>query len=87
MLEVRFGIQLKYPGQPLLHAKPLFSLHNLLLNRRSENSGNYFICFLSYIVLSLLGVLHEVIHTCVPIVFFWNVLISQSYLRKKIYLK
>ncbi|XP_062157664.1 dicer-like protein 4 isoform X2 [Alnus glutinosa] len=34
----QFGIQLKYPGQPLLHAKPLFSLHNLLLNRRSENS-------------------------------------------------
>ncbi|XP_048227644.1 dicer-like protein 4 isoform X2 [Ricinus communis] len=34
----RFGIQLKYPEQPLLQAKPLFSLHNLLHNRRKEDS-------------------------------------------------
>ncbi|XP_057995567.1 dicer-like protein 4 isoform X2 [Hevea brasiliensis] len=33
-----FGIQLKYPEQPLLQAKPLFCLHNLLHNRRQEDS-------------------------------------------------
>ncbi|XP_068345228.1 dicer-like protein 4 [Pyrus communis] len=35
----KFGIHLKYPEQQLLHAKPLFSLHNLLHNRRQEDSG------------------------------------------------
>ncbi|KAF3452999.1 hypothetical protein FNV43_RR03432 [Rhamnella rubrinervis] len=38
-LNERFGIQLKYPQQPLLHAKPLFNLHNLLHNRKQEDSG------------------------------------------------
>ncbi|XP_062159041.1 dicer-like protein 4 [Alnus glutinosa] len=37
----QFGIQLKYPGQPLLHAKPLFCLHNLLRNRKSEDSESH----------------------------------------------
>lgn len=37
-LSEMFGIQLKYPKQPLLHAKPLFCLHNLLHNRRQEDS-------------------------------------------------
>ncbi|TYH69445.1 hypothetical protein ES332_D05G056400v1 [Gossypium tomentosum] len=32
------GIHLKYPEQPLLHAKPLFKLHNLLHNRKPEDS-------------------------------------------------
>ena len=53
MLEVRFRVQLKYPEQPLLQAKPLFSLRNLLHNRKREDSGNYFIWFV--IVLFLLG--------------------------------
>ncbi|XP_061375757.1 dicer-like protein 4 isoform X1 [Gastrolobium bilobum] len=30
----KFSIQLKYPEQPLLQAKPLFNLHNLLHNRK-----------------------------------------------------
>ncbi|XP_022134940.1 dicer-like protein 4 isoform X2 [Momordica charantia] len=34
----RFGIHLKYPEQPLLSAKPLFHLHNLLHDRRQGNS-------------------------------------------------
>ncbi|XP_050272142.1 dicer-like protein 4 isoform X2 [Quercus robur] len=34
----KFGVQLKYPEQPLLHAKPLFCLHNLLHNRKPEDS-------------------------------------------------
>ncbi|KAJ7979648.1 Dicer-like protein [Quillaja saponaria] len=34
----RFDIHLKYPEQPLLHAKPLFSLRNLLHNRKQEDS-------------------------------------------------
>jgi hypothetical protein len=34
----------------------------------------------------LLGVLHEVKHTCVPIVLFWKLLISESYSQKKLYL-
>lgn len=55
MLEVRFGVQLKYPEQPLLHAKPLFCLRNLLHNRKPEDSGNYFIRFV--IVLFLLGLI------------------------------
>ncbi|XP_012071444.1 dicer-like protein 4 isoform X2 [Jatropha curcas] len=33
-----FGIQLEYPEQPLLRAKPLFCLHNLLHHRRQEDS-------------------------------------------------
>ncbi|XP_050216578.1 dicer-like protein 4 isoform X2 [Mercurialis annua] len=33
-----FGVQLKYPEQPLLQAKPLFFLHNLLHDRRKEDS-------------------------------------------------
>lgn len=37
---IRFGIHLKYPEQPLLCAKPLFFLHNLLHNRKREDSGN-----------------------------------------------
>lgn len=53
MLEVRFGILLKCPKQPLLHAKPLFCLRNLLHNRKPEDSGNYVIRFV--IVLFLLG--------------------------------
>lgn len=48
-LNEKFGIQLKYPEQPLLQAKPLFSLHNLLHNRRqdeyaSNHLDEYFIC-------------------------------------------
>ncbi|XP_022729085.1 dicer-like protein 4 isoform X2 [Durio zibethinus] len=31
-------IHLKHPEQPLLHAKPLFKLHNLLHNRKPEDS-------------------------------------------------
>lgn len=34
----RFGIQLSYPEQPLLKAKLLFSLHNLLHNRVQEST-------------------------------------------------
>ncbi|XP_062078299.1 dicer-like protein 4 isoform X2 [Humulus lupulus] len=34
----RFGITLKYPEQPFLRAKPLFSLHNLLHNRKNDDS-------------------------------------------------
>ncbi|KAK4604657.1 hypothetical protein RGQ29_012930 [Quercus rubra] len=34
----KFGVQLKYPEQPLLHAKPLFCLRNLLHNRKPEDS-------------------------------------------------
>lgn len=37
----KFGIQLRYPGQPLLHAKPLFRLHNLLRNRKPEDSESH----------------------------------------------
>ncbi|CAI8584290.1 unnamed protein product [Vicia faba] len=33
-LHKKFSITLKHPEQPLLHAKPLFKLHNLLHNRR-----------------------------------------------------
>ncbi|XP_065848969.1 dicer-like protein 4 isoform X2 [Euphorbia lathyris] len=32
-----FGIELKYPEQCLLHAKPLFHMRNLLHDRRKEN--------------------------------------------------
>ncbi|KAH0970234.1 hypothetical protein GBA52_022390 [Prunus armeniaca] len=35
----KFHIHLKYPEQQLLHAKPLFCLHNLLHNRKQEDSG------------------------------------------------
>lgn len=38
----RFDIHLKYPEQHLLCAKPVFVLHNLLHNRRQEDSGNFF---------------------------------------------
>ncbi|KAK8581994.1 hypothetical protein V6N12_072193 [Hibiscus sabdariffa] len=34
-------IHLKYPEQPLLHAKPLFKLHNLLHNRKPEESESH----------------------------------------------
>ncbi|XP_054806590.1 dicer-like protein 4 isoform X2 [Prosopis cineraria] len=34
----RFSIHLKYPKQPLLCAKPLFNLHNLLHNRKQEDT-------------------------------------------------
>uniref|UniRef100_A0A7N2L0R6 Dicer-like protein 4 n=2 Tax=Quercus lobata TaxID=97700 RepID=A0A7N2L0R6_QUELO len=34
----RFRVQLKYPEQPLLQAKPLFGLRNLLHNRKPEDS-------------------------------------------------
>ncbi|KAK9098409.1 hypothetical protein Syun_025454 [Stephania yunnanensis] len=34
-----FGIDLRYPKQPLLKAKQLFSLHNLLHNRVQENTA------------------------------------------------
>ncbi|XP_023928784.1 dicer-like protein 4 isoform X2 [Quercus suber] len=34
----KFGVQLKYPEQPLLQAKPLFCLRNLLHNRKPEDS-------------------------------------------------
>ncbi|KAM3714268.1 hypothetical protein ACJW31_01G319400 [Castanea mollissima] len=34
----KFGILLKCPKQPLLHAKPLFCLRNLLHNRKPEDS-------------------------------------------------
>lgn len=35
----RFGIHLSYPEQPLLKAKLLFSLHNLLHDRLQESTG------------------------------------------------
>lgn len=35
----RYGIHLKYPEQPLLRAKPLFRLHNLLHDRKCSDSG------------------------------------------------
>ncbi|KAI4379355.1 hypothetical protein MLD38_005667 [Melastoma candidum] len=38
-LSRKFGIHLKHAEQPLLHAKPLFSLHNLLHKRKQEDSG------------------------------------------------
>ncbi|KAI4335598.1 hypothetical protein L6164_014232 [Bauhinia variegata] len=46
----KFSIHLKYPYQPLLHAKPLFTLHNLLHNRRNDDTEaheleEYFIDF------------------------------------------
>ncbi|XP_019453233.1 PREDICTED: dicer-like protein 4 isoform X2 [Lupinus angustifolius] len=34
----KYSIHLKFPEQPLLHAKPLFNLHNLLHNRRLEDT-------------------------------------------------
>ncbi|XVE71087.1 hypothetical protein DITRI_Ditri10aG0122200 [Diplodiscus trichospermus] len=34
-------IQLKHPEQPLLHAKPLFKLRNLLHNRKPEDSESH----------------------------------------------
>ncbi|KAL6221580.1 hypothetical protein ACLB2K_004976 [Fragaria x ananassa] len=37
-LSKKFDISLIYPEQPLLCAKPVFSLHNLLHNRRQEDS-------------------------------------------------
>ncbi|KAJ0089697.1 hypothetical protein Patl1_14811 [Pistacia atlantica] len=37
----RYDINLKYPGQPLLHAKPLFRLHNLLHNRKPEDTESH----------------------------------------------
>ncbi|XP_024022600.1 dicer-like protein 4 isoform X1 [Morus notabilis] len=39
-LHEKFDIQLKYPEQPLLQAKPLFSLHNLLHNRGQDESAS-----------------------------------------------
>lgn len=42
---IRFGIHLSYPGQPLLKAKQLFSLHNLLHNRKTGNPGADLIVF------------------------------------------
>ncbi|GMN70654.1 hypothetical protein TIFTF001_039694, partial [Ficus carica] len=45
-----FGIQLKYPEQPLLRAKPLFSLQNLLLDRsQDESASNYKEEFFKYL--------------------------------------
>uniref|UniRef100_A0A453CF00 Dicer dsRNA-binding fold domain-containing protein n=1 Tax=Aegilops tauschii subsp. strangulata TaxID=200361 RepID=A0A453CF00_AEGTS len=35
----RFGIKLSHPEQPLLHAKQLFNLHNLLHDRLRETTG------------------------------------------------
>ncbi|MED6180828.1 endoribonuclease Dicer [Stylosanthes scabra] len=34
----KFSIRLKHPEQPLLRAKPLFNLHNLLHNRKFEDT-------------------------------------------------
>ncbi|KAJ1385905.1 Ribonuclease III domain [Sesbania bispinosa] len=34
----KFSIHLKCPEQPLLHVKPLFNLHNLLHNRKHEDT-------------------------------------------------
>ncbi|KAL5547660.1 hypothetical protein UlMin_002891 [Ulmus minor] len=48
-LDYKFGIQLKYPEQPLLCAKPLFSLHNLLHTRKQEESGAKLDEYLSYL--------------------------------------
>ncbi|KAF8031365.1 hypothetical protein BT93_D0530 [Corymbia citriodora subsp. variegata] len=33
-----YGIRLEYPEQPLLHAKPLFNVRNLLHNRKQDDS-------------------------------------------------
>jgi hypothetical protein len=38
-LDGRYSINLKRPGQPLLHAKQLFNLHNLLHDRKNEDAG------------------------------------------------
>jgi endoribonuclease Dicer len=35
----KYSINLKRPGQPLLHAKQLFNLHNLLHDRKNEDAG------------------------------------------------
>lgn len=37
--DVRFSIYLKCPKQPLLRAKPLFNLHNLLHKRKHIDTG------------------------------------------------
>ncbi|KAG6676656.1 hypothetical protein I3842_15G163400 [Carya illinoinensis] len=37
----KFGIELKYPEQPFLNAKPLFCLRNLLCNRKPEDSESH----------------------------------------------
>lgn len=42
-LMTKFGIHLKYPEQPLLCAKPLFFLHNLLHNRKREDSEAHYL--------------------------------------------
>ncbi|KAE8724485.1 Dicer-like protein 4 [Hibiscus syriacus] len=42
-------IHLKYPEQPLLRAKPLFKLHNLLHNRKPEDSELMFHVLLDYL--------------------------------------
>jgi hypothetical protein len=42
-VHVRFHINLSHPEQPLLHAKQLFNLHNLLHDRLRETTGyNYY---------------------------------------------
>ncbi|KAL5774848.1 hypothetical protein ACOSP7_012405 [Xanthoceras sorbifolium] len=40
-LSERYNIHLKYPEQPLLHAKPVFHLHNLLHNRKHKDSESH----------------------------------------------
>jgi hypothetical protein len=40
-VQVRFCINLSHPEQPLLHAKQLFNLHNLLHDRLRETTGYY----------------------------------------------
>ncbi|XP_038879795.1 dicer-like protein 4 isoform X2 [Benincasa hispida] len=42
-LRSKFGIHLKSPEQPLLCAKPLFFLHNLLHNRKQEDSDAHYL--------------------------------------------
>ncbi|TXG60793.1 hypothetical protein EZV62_012156 [Acer yangbiense] len=40
-LSEKYDIHLKYPEQPLLRAKPVFRLHNLLHNRKHEDSESH----------------------------------------------
>lgn len=42
-LLIRFKIELSHPEQPLLKAKQLFNVHNLLLNRNKDNKGVFHI--------------------------------------------
>jgi len=54
-LDVRFSINLKRPEQPLLHAKQLFNLHNLLHDRKNADDAGtvltnlFFVCSILFV--------------------------------------